>query len=56
MRYPDSFPGLITERLGFAREGPLRERWVVADEISDSVLMGLLAREWRDRPTPAPSV
>lgn len=44
------------ERLGFAREGLLRERWVVADEISDSVLMGLLAREWRDRPTPAQSV
>lgn len=35
------------ERLGFAREGLLRERWQVADEISDSVLMGLLAREWR---------
>ena len=35
------------ERLGFAREGLLRERWQVADEISDSVLMGLLSREWR---------
>ncbi len=35
------------ERLGFAREGLLRERWQVVDEISDSVLMGLLAREWR---------
>lgn len=37
------------ERLGFEREGLLRERWQVADEISDSVLMGLLAREWRAR-------
>ena len=37
------------ERLGFAREGLLRERWQVVDEISDSVLMGLLAREWRSR-------
>ncbi|MEQ1832836.1 MAG: GNAT family protein, partial [Candidatus Eisenbacteria bacterium] len=43
------------ERLGFAREGLLRERWVVADEISDSVLMGLLAREWRERTAPAAS-
>lgn len=38
------------ERLGFEREGFLRERWQVADEISDSVLMGLLAREWHARP------
>jgi RimJ/RimL family protein N-acetyltransferase len=38
------------ERLGFEREGLLRERWQVADEISDSVLMGLLAREWHARP------
>lgn len=37
------------ERLGFAREGLLRERWQVGDEISDSVLMGLIAREWRER-------
>jgi len=37
------------ERLGFQREGLLRERWQVADEISDTVLLGLLAREWRDR-------
>jgi len=37
------------ERLGFAREGLLRERWQVGEEISDSVLLGLLAREWRSR-------
>ena len=37
------------ERLGFAREGLLRERWQVGDEISDSALLGLLAREWRLR-------
>jgi RimJ/RimL family protein N-acetyltransferase len=37
------------ERLGFAREGLLRERWQVGNEISDSVFMGLLAREWRAR-------
>ena len=37
------------ERLGFLHEGLLRERWQVADEISDTVFMGLLAREWRER-------
>jgi RimJ/RimL family protein N-acetyltransferase len=37
------------ERQGFAREGLLRERWQVGDEISDSLLMGLLASEWRER-------
>lgn len=34
------------ERLGFQREGLLRERWNVGGEISDSALYGLLAREW----------
>jgi RimJ/RimL family protein N-acetyltransferase len=37
------------ERLGFRREGLLRERWQVGDEISDSALLGLLAREWKGR-------
>ena len=37
------------ERLGFAREGLLRERWQVGDEISDTVMLGLLARDWRAR-------
>ncbi len=35
------------ERLGFAREGLLRERWQVGEEISDSALLGLLAGHWR---------
>lgn len=35
------------QRLGFRREGLLRERWVVGGEVSDSALYGLLAREWR---------
>lgn len=34
------------ERLGFQKEGYLRERWIVNDEISDTCLYGLLRREW----------
>jgi ribosomal-protein-alanine N-acetyltransferase len=37
------------ERAGFTREGLLRERWVVAGEISDTAFFGLLRREWRER-------
>jgi ribosomal-protein-alanine N-acetyltransferase len=39
----------LLERLGFAREGHLRERWIVGGEISDSLMYGLLAREWHER-------
>jgi len=35
------------ERLGFAREGHLRERWIVGGEVCDSWIYGLLARDWR---------
>lgn len=34
------------EHFGFAREGLLRQRWRVGDEVSDSLMMGLLAHEW----------
>lgn len=34
------------ERLGFVREGLLRERWIVDGEISDSLMVGLLRSEW----------
>ena len=34
------------ERLGFQKEGFLRERWHVAGEIQDALFYGLLEREW----------
>lgn len=36
------------ERLGFRKEGYLRERYHVGGETQDSVLLGLLAAEWLD--------
>jgi len=38
------------ERLGFTKEGYLRERWIVGDEVSDTALYGLLQREWKSEP------
>lgn len=35
------------ERLGFVREGLLRERWIVDGKVSDSALYGLLENDWR---------
>jgi [ribosomal protein S5]-alanine N-acetyltransferase len=35
------------ERLGFQREGFLRERWEVGGEIQDALFYGLLRSEWR---------
>jgi len=37
------------ERLGFVREGLLRERWIVEGEVSDSEIYGLLRRDWELR-------
>jgi RimJ/RimL family protein N-acetyltransferase len=39
----------LVERLGFVREGYLRERWLLGGEIQDAVLFGLLRREWMAR-------
>ena len=36
----------VLEKLGFVREGFLRERWDIGGEIQDAVLFGLLRREW----------
>ena len=38
------------ERLGFRREGVLRERWNVNGDLQDSVVLGLLSHEWRSGP------
>ena len=38
------------ERLGFQREGFLRERWHVCGEIQDALFYGLLRREWKPEP------
>ena len=37
----------LFEGLGFQREGYLRERWQIAGGVQDTVLMGLLSREWK---------
>jgi ribosomal-protein-alanine N-acetyltransferase len=45
---PRNVPSIRTlERLGFQREGFLRERWDVNGEIQDALFYGLLRREWR---------
>jgi RimJ/RimL family protein N-acetyltransferase len=37
----------VLEKLGFVREGTLREDCVVNGDVSDSWVFGLLRREWR---------
>jgi len=44
----------ILERLGFVKEGYLRERWIVAGEKSDTALYGLLRSEWKPLVHPGP--
>ncbi len=39
----------LLERLGFASEGFLRERYFVGEEISDTELFGLLESDWAKR-------
>lgn len=39
----------LLEKLGFQREGLLRERWIVDGQVADTVFLGLLAREWAER-------
>jgi len=37
------------ERLGFEREGVMRERWIVGGEVSDTWFYGLLRRDYLSR-------
>ena len=41
----------VLEKLGFLREGTLREDCVVLDEVSDSWIYGLIRRDWMPSPT-----
>lgn len=45
----------VLEKMGFVREGMLREDCVVDGEVSDSWVFGLLRREWRPSSGPAPA-
>lgn len=38
--------GKSLERLGFVKEGHLRERWIVEGEVSDTGLYGLIRSDW----------
>ena len=45
---PRNLPSIrLLERLGFQKEGYLRERWLVLGESQDSVLYGLLRKDWK---------
>ncbi|WP_348699420.1 GNAT family N-acetyltransferase [Duganella fentianensis] len=46
--HPDNAASVrLLQGLHFRLEGHLRERWFVDGEISDSLILGLLARDWR---------
>ncbi|MEQ8279809.1 MAG: GNAT family N-acetyltransferase [Deltaproteobacteria bacterium] len=42
----------MLERFGFQREGYLRERYRVGGGVQDTVMLGLLAREWAAHQSP----
>lgn len=45
--HPDNIASeRLLQSLHFQREGHLRERWFVGDEVSDSIIYGLLRRDW----------
>jgi RimJ/RimL family protein N-acetyltransferase len=45
----------VLEKLGFVREGTLREDCIVNGEVSDSWVYGLIRREWRPSSEPVPA-
>ncbi|MGP4051455.1 GNAT family N-acetyltransferase [Streptomyces sp. 2A115] len=45
----------VLEKLGFVREGTLREDCVVNGDVSDSWVYGLLRREWEPSSEPVPT-
>ena len=45
----------VLEKLGFVREGTLREDCVVNGEVSDSWVYGLIRREWPPSSEPIPA-
>lgn len=44
----------LLQRLGFLREGHLRERWELKGELSDSGLYGMLRADWQRHTSPQP--
>jgi RimJ/RimL family protein N-acetyltransferase len=45
----------VLEKLGFVREGTLREDCVVNGEVSDSWVYGLIRRQWQLSSEPQPN-
>jgi RimJ/RimL family protein N-acetyltransferase len=45
----------VLEKIGFVREGTLREDCIVNGDVSDSWVFGLLKRDWQPSPAPTPA-
>jgi RimJ/RimL family protein N-acetyltransferase len=45
----------VLEKIGFVREGTLREDCIVNGHVSDSWVYGLIKRDWRPPPRPVPA-
>ena len=52
--HPDNIASArLLERQHFQREGHLRQRWYVGDDVSDSIIYGLLRQDWQAAIHPA---